>query len=324
MSFKGLQRRKNREGCFNTETIKEMDMIYKLFLVEKNRCLASLCGCLQVRCNEDDGRYNILIRPSSVEHEDCCYECCVDMPTGTLHVNTEITIGLNFPGPNKCSLAFKWTSKTKSLSAPDKWLLGEPQPISSLPIYVDFLPALESLKSTSSIARDEHDFFIVPKHCNACDDEYNDDNYKYRWWKSWCMAEINAFTKDMSAKHRRCYQIMKYLSDLKRVDNYHVKTVALRHHTACSDTADDCVNCVMRMFTDLLLAYETKELLSYQSNLNILSRHDVDVIASAKQRCEFLLNLCSVSVNDTWDTFICRTSMSEYSPSRRESIFRTL
>ena len=36
------------------------------------------------------------------------------------------------------------------------------------------------------------------------------------------MAEINTFTTAMSDKHRRCYQIMKYLSDFKSVNNYNL------------------------------------------------------------------------------------------------------
>ena len=69
----------------------------------------------------------------------------MDMPTGTLYVNTEIDIYQRINGPNNCSLIFQWISKTKTLSAPDDLLLQKPQPISSLPIYVDFLPALESM-----------------------------------------------------------------------------------------------------------------------------------------------------------------------------------
>ena len=90
------------------------------------------------------------------------------------------------------------------------------------------------------------------------------------------MAEVHvyAITTDMSYKHRRCYQIIKYLlraSAFDRLPNYHIKTAVLRHHTTCSDTADDCVDCVMGMFRDLLQTYQTKQLLSYQSNLNILN-----------------------------------------------------
>ena len=82
-------------------------------------------------------------------------------------------------------------------------------------------------------------------------------------------------------------------------------TVALRHHTICSDTAEDCVDCVMGMFRDLLQAYETRELLSYQANQNILNGQYEDDVALARDKCEGLINnLYSVSVTDSWETFI--------------------
>ena len=248
---------------FSAGNLKNKNVISDLFLNEINYCLTSSCDCLSLQCDKDSlGYYKISFRPSSVEHNHGCCECTVDMSTGTLHVNTEKDIIQHSGGPNNCSLIFQWISKTKILSAPDQLLLQKP--ISSLPIYIDFLPALESLKPTSPGAGDEHDFFIVPKRCNVC---YDDD---YRWRKSWCMAEIQSITTDMSYKHRRCYQIMKYLSEnFFSLPNYHIKTVVLRHHTTCSDTTDDCVDCVMGMFRDLLRAYKTKKLLSYQSNLNI-------------------------------------------------------
>ena len=227
------------------------------------------------------------------------------MPTGTLHVNTKISIYPSSKGPNDCSLIFQWTSKTNTLSAPDRWLLQKPQPISSLPIYVDFLPALESLKPNSSGPGDEQDYFIVPKTCNVCYDE-TFRSFRDRWRKSWCMAEIQSITTDMSGKHRRCYQIMKYLSKAKSwylLPNYHIKTAVLRHHTTCSDVTDDCVDCVMALFRDLLLAYKTTELLSYQSNFNILNENNSD----QSHNCVlYITKLCSVSVTDSWKTFISK------------------
>ena len=118
------------------------------------------------------------------------------------------------------------------------------------------------------------------------------------------MAEIQATTLTMSDKHRRCYQIMKYLPD-RYLPNFHIKTVALRHHTTCSETTDDCVDCVMEIFLDLVLAYITKELLAYQSNLNILKGKEDYEIYIAKSDCERLIDvLCSVSLANSWKTFI--------------------
>ena len=249
----------------------------------------------------------ISFRPSSGEHARGCELCIVDRPTGTLHVNTEIDINQTSFGPNNCSLIFKWTSKTKTLLALDKKFLQEPQRISSLPIFVDFLPALESLKPTPSGAGGEHDYFIVPKHCNvgyhaaaADNDDDDDDDFPYRWRKSWCMAEIHALTSEMSDKHRRCYQIMKFLFHVYFIviSNYHVKTVLLRHHTTCSDTTDECVDCVLGMLRDLLQAYETEELLSYKSNLNLLGRKGV-LLSSRFRDVRHSLNVCTLSLSLT-------------------------
>ena len=336
-------------------------MISDLFLKEINYSLTASCACLSLQCYiNQDGVYNILLRPSSVEHNHECGECTVDMSTGTLHVNTEIYIDQQSFGPNKCSLIFQWTSKTKTLSAPDKLLLQKPQPISSMPIFIDFLPALESLKPTSPGRGDEHgfvpkdcniwfnhdeddddddddddndddddflpaleslkptspgpgdehDYFIVPKLCNVC----YDDDFRDRWRKSWCMAELQTLTLAMSDKHRRCYQIMKYLSEarggLDTLRNYDIKTVALRHHTTCSDTTDDCVECVMRMLLDLRQAFKTNKQLLYQSNLNTLNQ-DINH-AYLSDKCEhYITMLCSVSDTDTWETFIRKWKILE-------------
>ena len=117
------------------------------------------------------------------------------------------------------------------------------------------------------------------------------------------MAEINEITTGMTDKNRRCYQIMKYFSKiLFFLPNYHIKTAVLRHHTTCPDTTDDCVHCVMEIFQDLLEAYEKNKLLSYKSNLNILGTRYIFIL---EYKCVKIINtLCSVSVTDSWKTFI--------------------
>ena len=301
----------DRQNEFNAESLEDKEVISNLFLNEINYCLTTACNCLTFKCKKDDyGLYLISLRPSSEHHKQGCGECTVDMPTGTLHCNIVTGIDQNSVGPNKCSLIFQWTSKAKSLSAPDELLLQEPQPVSQLPIYVDFLPALESLTPSPSGAGEEHDFFIVPKGCNVC----NSSAYEYRWRKSWCIAELNAFTTEMSNKHRRCYQIIKYFSEIpksnfpiNKLPSYHIKTIVLRHHTECTDTTDELVQCVLNMYQDLHQAYETRNLLSYQSNLNLLKKFYS--YSDKKKRCEKFINtLCSVSVTDTWETFIQKIS----------------
>ena len=307
MEYERLRLYYNRDE-FSAYTLKNKKVISNLFLNEINYCLTSSCDCLSIQCDKDSlGRYKISLRPS-VEHNHGCGDCTVDMPTGTLHVNTEINIDQDSRGPLNCSMIFQWNSKTKTLSAPDKDLLQKPKPIFSLPIYVDFLPALKSLKPTLSGSGDEHHFFIVPKPCNG-----DNENCEDRWRKSRCTAEIQAFTSKMSDKHRRCYQIMKYLSGARvfqkvpnfwpeQLPNYHIKSVVLRHHTTCSDTTDDCVDCVIRIFRDLQRAYEKKELLSYQSCTNI-GQYNFSY-TNILQCKGFINTLCSVSDIDTWETFI--------------------
>ena len=303
----------DREDEFNAESLEDKLVISDLFLNEINYCLTSACNCLTFHSKKDDyGLYLISLRPSSEHHKQGCGECTVEMPTGTLHVNTEIVIEQYSRGPNKCQLVFQWTSKAKSLSAPDRWLLQEPQPVSQLPIYVDFLPALESMTPSPAGAGEEHDFFIVPKRCNVCG---SFDNH-YKWRKSWCMAELNAFTTDMSDKHRHCYQIIKYLSEIQshtvlKLPSYHIKTIVLRHHTECTDTTDDLVQCVLKICQDLHQAYKTKELLSYHSNLNILDISKLYYLDM--NNCKKLIyELCSLSDADTWETFIEKIRKHSY------------
>ena len=294
--------------CYNGDAfgLEGQGRINFLFIKEINYCLTSSCNCLTYQCKDRGNR--ISLRPSSVEHKGGCGECTVDMSTGTLHVNTEISVEQITSAPNKCSLIFRWISKAKRLSVPDELLFREPQLLSSLPIYVDFLPALESLKPTPSGAGDEHGYFIVPKSCNV-----RNSMSDMSWRKSWCLAEINAFTTDMSDKHRRCYQVIKFLSErhfYSVLPNYHMKTVVLNHHTTCRDTTDDCVDCVIGMLRELLQAYETNELLSFQSNLNILHRYTDDFYEDDKDYCERLIyKLCSVSATDTWKTFISKVEV---------------
>ena len=314
MELKRLRQYYNKNGEFSGYNLKYKDVISDLFLNEINHCLTLSCDCLSIQCDKDQvGNYTISLRPSSKVHLYGCGECTVDMPTGTLHVNTEIKIDQNSNNcPNVCSVIFQWTSKTKTLLAPDQLLLRKPQPISSLPIYVDFLPALESLKPNSPGPPgpgDEHDFFIVPKSCNVCSTATAGfRNFMCRWRKSCCMAEIYAITTDMSDKHRRCYQIIKYLSEARvkyKLPKYHIKTAVLRHQTTCSDSTDHCVDCVMGILRELLLSYETEELLSYQSNFNILTGQRSYSLKSVKDRCKQLIN--RLSVTDSWETFIRKT-----------------
>ena len=105
---------------YTAETLKYKEVISELFLNEINWCLSLLCDCLIVTFHKKaftTGR--IKFQPRSSGHEHACDRCAIDMPTGTLSVNSYIYVDHYFnDGPSKCSMIFLWTSKAKSLSAP--------------------------------------------------------------------------------------------------------------------------------------------------------------------------------------------------------------
>ena len=95
------------------------------------------------------------------ETDNRCDKCVVEMPTGTLRVDDSVSIGP--AGVANCSLAFRWTSKAKTMSACDKQLQGQARKINYLSIHVDFLPALRQYNTTLDIPACEYDLFLVPK-----------------------------------------------------------------------------------------------------------------------------------------------------------------
>ena len=133
---------------YNETSLRSKAYLNDLLVNEINQCL-TVCGCLSFNCDRNEREFYIIsLLPSPITHKRNCKECTVDMPTGTLYVNTKIPtcISEERPGPSKCSLIFKWQRKIDSLSAPDRLLLQKPQPITSMLIHVDFIPALEPLK----------------------------------------------------------------------------------------------------------------------------------------------------------------------------------
>ena len=284
----------------------QRDLCDRLFWREIHTCLDSICDCFTIQFNEQDPWYRVSYTPASCDsgRESLCNKCIVEMPTGILRVNSSVSVG-RFEEAN-CSLAFSWTSKVNTLIVCDKLLKEEPEPIHSLPIHVDFLPALEVLKGKPDEATRDHDFFLVPKHCNVCERGEN-------WRKSYCMAEIAHINNDMSEKHRKCYKIMKYcistIIDRNAIDInwYHVKTVALNHSRECSDSSEGCAKCVLKMLRELKHAYETRTLNSFhESGVNILGPYHqssyTDTSAKILQR--FIERLCSVKDTDSCNTLL--------------------
>ena len=312
VNLKHLKKNYIEEDEFNAHTLQYRMVVSYLFLKEINLCLTLSCECLSVSFSRPRDtsicQHEISFRRRPTKHG--CDDCTVDMPTGFLSVNTSIFIDGEDVGPANCSLIFFWTSKAYNLAAPDMYLLREPQNMSTLPIYVDFLPALEFRKPTLSGKEQEHDCYIVPKNCNTCE-------IPNVWRKSWCITEINEFVNNMSEKHRQCYQIIKYILSIvpeahNVINNYHVKTIVLQHTSTCLDTTDKWEACVIKMLQDLLHALKEGGYLEhFQEHINILTNYGhCDESSSIYQQLLDLLS--SVSNGDTWDTFVSKIKLIRF------------
>ena len=271
-----------------------------LFWREVNTCLGSDCQCFSVQY---DGQpyfpsYSYKLA-AKCESDYRCDKCVVEMPTGILRVNHSVSIGNIVSiglGHANCSLAFMWSSKANTLPVYDRWLQAEARQVTSLPIHVDFLPALEILKAKPDEA--VHDSFLVPKRCNVCG--YGDGYDEGNWRKSNCMAEIAYIVNEMSEKHRKCYKIIKYFLSTVGISRsikwYYVKNVALNHSRECSDSSEGCAEWVLKILTDLKQAYETKTVTSFhEPGVNIIraGRYlDSDAIKYIKKAIE---RLCSAT-----------------------------
>ena len=258
-----------------------------LFWREVNTCLGSDCQCFSVQYDDEPNfpSYSYKLAAES-ESDYRCDKCVVEMPTGILRVNHSVSA--------YCSLAFMWTSKANTLPVYDRWLQAEARQVTSLPVRVDFLPALEVLKAKQYGV--VHDFFLVPKHCNVCGQYRTYDDY---WRKSNCMAEIAYIVNEMSAKHRKCYKIIKYFLSTVGTNNiinwYRVKIAALNHSRECSDSSEGCAECVLKILTDLKHAYETETLTSFhESGVNIVSLPCTDGFAIKEFR-QAIERLCTAT-----------------------------
>lgn len=271
--------------------------LFRLFMREVFLGL-TFCNCFHCNFEDEmfmcDWRFSYKItRKNDYYH---CSQCTVYMPTGKLSLDVTL-----LSGEAISNLRFWWTSKAKSLLSHN--LIGESEPIQNLLINVDFLPALEG-KTPGN--QNEHDFFLVPKHCcvkgRRC--------FPFlvpRWRKSRCLAEINSFVSEVSEKHKICYQVMKYLNTFfcTSVNNYFIKTIVLRHNRECSDSTADYVACMLMIFDELHYAYTSGELKSFDSAMNI-GIHDLD----QSKAIDFILRtFYTIKDTDCLETFLMSTRL---------------
>lgn len=186
--------------------INEPRNVEDLFQRELTLCLTSFCNCLSVKYETGLCR-SVSFHPTSLQHISGCRLCTVQMATGTLSVNTSIKIEKCSGSPANCSLILLWTSKSFRLRVPISFGLETTYACDSIPVYVDFIPAVKYTQTDLFETDIENDTFIVSKPCSRrCHIE--------GWRKSSCLSEMKYMLKHMSGKHRKCYQIMKFLIQL--------------------------------------------------------------------------------------------------------------
>ena len=251
-------------------------------------CLAS-CGYQELIYQDRRFRWESTFEPSSTrsETQQGCDRCTVDRPTGTLAVIIveELYVGYSYE--------FRWTRRAKTLCTPDSNCLPKSEKMDNLKIHIDFLPALEVVQSKQQSAdvaasssglvlkptssEYEHYCFLVAKSCHVC--HPRDRGHKSTWRRSGCRAEIDTIVNKMSDKHRKCYQVLKYLTEKidipKTLNNYHLKVVMLHHNSSCSDVGEDFAECAFKVLDDLQHAYETNQLKSLHSEGNLLPHSEL-------------------------------------------------
>lgn len=209
-------------------------------------------------------------------------------------------------------MVFLWESKAKTLCIRDKHALPSTHKMDYLTVYIDFLPALEVLKSEPQDSAGagypslyERYCYIVPKHCVVCDKYGNRDI----WRRSCCQTEIDTFVNTTCNEHRKGYQVVKYLMTqiVSSINTYHIKVVALHHCHSCSAGVDEFAECVIKMLQELQHAYKTRELKSFHSQVNLLKQTDSNSTRSMRysETITALIEVMrSLSKSDTLNSFL--------------------
>ena len=291
---------------------KRRTIIDNVFLQELTRCVAASCDCLTVNYGREfqsAAKYAEFLFQYR-EGKSGCEMCIIDKPTGSLRVSTSVKIDkLQEDGPANCSLILHWTSKAKSLQTRDSLSLPKHRRMSNVTVYIDFLPAIEVLRAKQAhlntsaslapmIIGYEHDSFLVPKRCHGCGGDTT-------WRRSDCLAEISDIHQ-LSSKHRKCFQIAKYLNTqiygCSVMKSYHIKIHVISHSRTCADTSECCADCVLDVFKNLQRTYDTLSLRSY-SKARLLY-FDEFKLKTYDPYPNGIEKLCSVSNKDTLYSFI--------------------
>ena len=318
-----LENNYSKSKYFLVRQISKPKTIDYLFLQELTRAVTSSCSCLVAiygnnlsNCeNESDTgmlNTNIWFRRRSQQHEQGCSYCTVEMSTGILRIKNGETFSSYSNSSSQCSLICVWISKIRSLLCYE----SSTEPISCLPVHIDFLPALELYKRNPTSSLLEHDSFIVPKACNL-------DCGKLGYRRSSSLLETDFIVNEMTTKHRKCYRLIKYMvqifgeeyrtkwpQPIIKINNYYVKNIVLRHNNRCAVSTRGHAECVLTMLDELQRAYEKERLDSFYWHMN-LHLIGEDLEDYARQIRHFIGKLISVKETDTWDTYRPRLRIND-------------
>ena len=241
--------------------------------------IAFLCSCSEnePRGEESTGKSGPVRFRSIKETAHPCEKCnTVVRDTGFLELATK-SIDKdeleNFRYRAEYSLAFYWTSTTKSLVAPDVKTLQKTERISRLLIHVDYLLAFEvdtaHIGDKSSLKR-----FIVPKRCPV-------HLYPTLWRLSYSTSEVDTIRNRISDAHRKCYIVLKYIvsqfgywTGLEEfLSGYYTKVVFLNHCKSCANgqAGKDSYSCITEVLLTLQNAYKLHSLKSPFSDVDLLA-----------------------------------------------------
>ena len=244
------------------------DTVDNFFKTELSYSVASSCSCFSVKDGEQEYKKSFPSLPSHYSFESTspdlplgCDKCTVNLETGYLQIASSSETN---PNPENSSLRLIWTSTAMTLFPHDKKTLQKCHPIKRLIIYIDFLPAIEIFKYNSD-RQNIHECYLVPKDCCrlSCSNS---------WRISSCMEEISTVINKMSAKHKNCYRVLKYLLEVKGgIKTYHLKTAVLNHTMACSDVSKSYIKCIRAILSALQVAYQSGVLTAFCRKVNLLA-----------------------------------------------------
>ena len=251
-----------------------------LFKKEIYFSITSECSCFSLvesPLNSHKGYQNCRLEPTSFKYQNSCNRCGIKNKSGELQPAC-------WEEYESCSFLLLWTSFNQSLFSPDPEDLTKQTPVQHLAVYVDFLPAIEVIDDKDLT----HVCFLVPKQCQPC------GFLSSTWRVSTCKDEVQAIAI-MSEKHRRCFQLLKFLLQAQYSTSYHLKTAVLNHNSTCHDSSEDCPSCVFSVLRDLRRAYKSNHLKSFKLHANLLPRqgYEIRMLAIYTERITLIMKKLS-------------------------------